>query len=84
MDARRLQQSGDLATASSERLRAAVRTVEEKASADELSSYRWFVRAVAEAAANAHREGGFLGIGAHPVSEKEQSALDEISRELGE
>jgi hypothetical protein len=83
IDARRLQQSGDIVAASDERLREAVRIVGEKASADELESYRWFVRTVAEAVAQAHKEGGFLGIGGRRVSEKERAALDEIGRELG-
>jgi hypothetical protein len=33
---------------------------------------------VAEAAAKAHKEGGFIGIGGKPVSPEEQTALDEI------
>jgi hypothetical protein len=33
---------------------------------------------VAEAAARAHKEGGFIGIGGKEVSEAEQAALDEI------
>ena len=34
---------------------------------------------VAQAAAEAHKEGGFIGIGGKPISDKEQAALDEIS-----
>lgn len=83
IDARRLQESGDIVAVSSERIREAVRLVTEKATADELQSYRWFVRAVAQAAAAAHKEGGVLGIGGKRVSDKEQAALDEIGRDLG-
>jgi hypothetical protein len=39
------------------------------------------VYALAESVASAHKEGGFLGIGAKrtPISEAEQAALDEIA-----
>ena len=37
---------------------------------------------VAEAAANANREGGFIGIGGKPVSANEQAALDKIRAAL--
>ena len=33
---------------------------------------------VGEAAAKAHKEGGFIGIGGKPVSPEEQASLDEI------
>jgi hypothetical protein len=38
---------------------------------------------VAQAAAAAHKEGGFLGIGGKQVSDAENQALDEISSALG-
>ena len=38
--------------------------------------------AVAQAAASAHREGGFLGVGGKDVSEEEQRALDELAATL--
>ena len=38
---------------------------------------------VAQAAAAAHKEGGFLGIGGKEISEAEDKALDEISLALG-
>ncbi len=38
---------------------------------------------VAEATANASKEGGFLGFGGTLVSEKEQSILAQIQAELG-
>jgi hypothetical protein len=38
---------------------------------------------VAEAAAKAHKEGGFIGIGGKEVSEREQAALNEIQAALG-
>jgi hypothetical protein len=38
---------------------------------------------VAQAVAEAHKEGGFLGIGGKRVSAAEDQALDEISLALG-
>jgi hypothetical protein len=82
IDRSRIASPGDIAEASGARLRDALRLVDRTATDDEAKSYRWFVRAVAEAAAHAHREGGVLGIGGTPVSEREQSALDDISAVL--
>jgi hypothetical protein len=60
-------------------LRRAVRLLDRLAQDDELVAYKRFVYALAEEVAHAHREGGFLGIGGKPVSEKEQAALDAIA-----
>lgn len=67
----------------SEQLREAVRILERRASGADLDAYKRFVMTVAQAAADAHREGGFLGLGGHQISEAENRALDEISRALG-
>jgi len=83
LDQERLRASGDLAAAASERLREAVATLEQKASPEEVEAYRRFAFSVAEAAAKAHKEGGFIGIGGKQVSEREQAALDEIAATLG-
>jgi hypothetical protein len=61
------------------KLRNAVRILERHAGDDEVNEYKRFVYSVAEAVAQAHREGGFLGIGGQPVSAAEQKALDEIA-----
>jgi hypothetical protein len=82
LDPERLRASGDVGAASSERLREALAILKEKASADEIEAYRRFVVNLAEAAAKAHKEGGFVGIGGKPVSEREQAALDEIAATL--
>jgi hypothetical protein len=74
---------GDLAAVTSERLRAAIGIVEGKATAEEADAYKRFVMTVAQAAASAHKEGGFLGIGGKQVSDAENQALDEISTALG-
>jgi hypothetical protein len=82
VDAQRLQAGGDIGHVSAERLREAVRLVTEKGSPDAAEDYKAFVLAVAQAAAEAHREGGFVGIGGQRVSDEEQRALDELRRVL--
>ena len=65
-----------------ERIREAVRIVEEKATPEEAEEYRRFILRVADVVAHAHKEGGVLGIGGKEVSEQEQAALDELARAL--
>ena len=81
IDPKRVQAQGDIATASQERLNEALRILHEKAS-DDVQAYKKFVLDVAQAAAEAHKEGGFIGIGGKPISPEEQAALDEISAAL--
>jgi hypothetical protein len=83
MNRERLPAGGDVSAASSERLREALGILEQKASPEEVAAYKRFVVEVAEAAAKAHKEGGFIGIGGKQVSESEQAALDEIAATLG-
>ncbi len=83
LDQERLRAAGDLGEAITERLREALRILEQKASPEEIEAYKGFVVSVAEAAAKAHKEGGFIGIGGKEVSESEQAALDEIRAVLG-
>lgn len=83
LDSTRLRESGDDIKAQvTGRLAEAVAIVDSKATADEAAAYKQFILTVAEAAASANREGGFIGIGGKPVSASEQSALDEISAAL--
>jgi hypothetical protein len=83
LDPARLRAGGGATAASDERLREALALVEAKATPEEVEAYKRFVVTVAEAAANAHREGGFLGVGGEQVSEGERAALDEIAATLG-
>jgi hypothetical protein len=83
MDQERLRAAGDVAAATTERLREALGILGEKASPEEVEAYKRFVLNVAEAAAKAHKEGGFIGIGGKQVSQSEQAALDEIAATLG-
>jgi hypothetical protein len=65
-----------------ERIREAVRAVEEKGTPEEAEQYRSFILRVADVVAHAAKEGGVLGIGGKEVSEQEQAVLDELGREL--
>jgi hypothetical protein len=62
-----------------EQIRAAVATVEEKATPEEAEDYRRFILRLADVVAHAHKEGGVLGIGGKEVSEREQTVLDELA-----
>ena len=84
VDAQGVQGAGDLATASRDRLVEAIRILNGKAAVDEVSAYKRFVLGVAQAAAEAHKEGGFIGIGGKPISDEERVALDEIEAILDE
>jgi hypothetical protein len=53
-----------------------------KASPEEASAYRAMLIQVAEAAAGAAKEGGFLGIGGERVSAHEQHFLDKLKGAL--
>jgi hypothetical protein len=74
---------GDLASVTTRELRDAMAILEAKATPAEVDDYKVFVMTVAQAAASAHKEGGFLGIGGKPISAAEDQALDEISAALG-
>ena len=66
-----------------EELRAANRTVSEKASPEEAEAFRAWLLDVARAAADAAKEGGFMGFHAERVSEGEQRMLDSLREALG-
>jgi hypothetical protein len=73
---------GDIVTVSSDHLREALGLLDGKATPEEVEDYKAFVVEVARAAAEAHKEGGFIGIGGKPISDEEQAALDEIQAQL--
>lgn len=61
-----------------EELRAVQALVAAKAAPDEAAAFgRWLVVA-AQAAADAAKEGGFMGFGAQQVSEREKAMLDQV------
>jgi hypothetical protein len=58
------------------------RIVSAKATPEEADAYRDWLRAAAQEAANAAKEGGFLGFHAERVSEGEQRMLDKLAEVL--
>ena len=82
MDQERVRAAGDVRAASQASIRSALGILESKATTDEVETYKRFLVAVARAAAEAHKEGGFAGIGGKQVSEAEETALDEIAATL--
>jgi hypothetical protein len=79
----REQQLQSFRRAALERVTSATAVIAAKASPAEADAYRNMLVAVAEEAANAAKEGGFLGIGGVRVSEKERTFIDEVSRAAG-
>lgn len=77
------EMGGDIGMVTSQQLRNAMATIEAHATPPEVDAYKQFVMTVAQAAAGAHKEGGFLGIGGTQISDAENQALDEISTALG-
>src|SRR5215210_262106 len=73
----------ELRDAGRRRLQEDVTLVEQKARPDELEAYRRFILEVGRRAAEAHKEGGFLGIGGTKVSEAEWSALEDVASAIG-
>ena len=56
--------------------------VSSKATAEEADAYREWLRTAAQEAANAAKEGGFMGFHAQRVSEGEQRMLDKLAEVL--
>ncbi len=84
LDLARVKESGgEIGKLALTRLGEAVSVLEGKATPEEVTAYKQFVVTVAQAVANANREGGFVGIGGKPVSDQEQYAIDEIRSTLG-
>jgi hypothetical protein len=63
-------------------LRAVNRLVSEKTTPDEAAAVRAWLLAAAQAAANAAKEGGFMGFRAERVSEGEKRMLDSLGEAL--
>jgi hypothetical protein len=60
-------------------LRAVYALLVEKATPEEVEQYREWLKTASQQAALAAKEGGFLGIGAQLVSEREQQMLDTLA-----
>ena len=65
-----------------EELRAVNAILAAKATPDEATAFRAWLTHAAQDAANAAKEGGFFGVGAVQVSEREQHMLDELAKVL--
>ncbi len=63
-------------------IRAVGRVASEKATPEEVAALRTWLLAVAQAAADAAKEGGFMGFHAERVSEGEQRMLDKLGDAL--
>ena len=59
-------------------LRGVQAIVAAKAEPDEAAAFGQWLVASSQGAAEAAKDGGFMGIGAHQVSEKEQAMLDQV------
>jgi hypothetical protein len=64
-------------------LRAVNEVVSAKATPEEADAFRGWLLHVAQASADAAKEGGFMGFGAELVSQGEQRMLDEVRSALG-
>jgi len=65
-------------------LRRANEIVSAKATPEEATAFRTWLVSSAQAAAEAAKEGGFMGFGGERVSEGEQRMLDEVGRAVGQ
>ena len=61
-----------------EELRAVQAMVAARATAEETAAFGRWLLATAQAAADAAKDGGFMGFGAHQVSQAEQAMLDQV------
>ena len=61
----------------------AAQILDEKATPEEAAEIKAWLYDVSVKAANAAKEGGFLGFGGEKVSENEKVALQEIAGQLG-
>jgi hypothetical protein len=64
-------------------LREVKATVASKATAEETAAFGQWLLATAQAAADAAKDGGFMGFGAQQVSQGEQAMLDQVRAAVG-
>ena len=79
----REQQMQNLKNAVLERVKSAVALLGAKASPDEATAYKQMLVDVAQQAADASKEGGFLGFGGVRVSDKEKAFIAEVKDAAG-
>ena len=78
----KVKQISNLKTAILGKIRNTLDILKQKASPEEVTSYTAMLSKVADNAANAAKEGGFLGFGGTQVSAPEQAFLDELKAAL--
>lgn len=61
----------------------ALAVLEAKAEPDDVDAYKRFIMDLAGRVAEAHKSGGFLGIGGERVSDSEEAALNHLAGVLG-
>lgn len=83
VDPRKYENAEALRREGMEQLRSTVALLESKAEPEEVEAYRGFVVGLAQRVAEAHKEGGVLGVGGEKVSDSESAALAEIAEALG-
>ncbi len=83
LESKEFNSAEELRTEGLQRIRDSVAMLESKATPEEVDAYRAFSITVAERAAEAHKSGGFLGIGGERVSADESQALDQVAEALG-
>ena len=66
-----------------EELRAVDEVVSAKATPQEAQAFRGWMVAVAQAAADAAKEGGFMGFGAELVSQGERDMMKRVAKAVG-
>jgi hypothetical protein len=66
-----------------EELRAVTEIVSSKAAAEETAAFKQWLVSSAQAAADAAKEGGFMGFGAEQVSQGEKDMLSQVSAAIG-
>lgn len=60
-----------------------VEVLDEKASSSDAQDFKQMLMLAAQKAAEAAKEGGFMGIGGEQINAAEQQALDELKQKLG-
>lgn len=79
----REQQMTNFKNAVLDRVKQAVGIVAQKAYPEEAKAYREMIVGIAEKAADASTEGGFLGFGGVRVSDSEQAFINEVKQAVG-
>src|SRR5262245_40778195 len=79
----KVDHSGRAPTQFFDELRAAGGIVAEKATPEEAAGFRAWMSSVAQAAADAAKEGGFMGFHAERVSSGEQAMLAKVADAVG-